>query len=266
MSNLLPVRLVERPWGRDVLPPPFVAPEGQRIGEVWFENFRGFAKLLIKYLFTSQNLSVQVHPSDAQAPGEGKEECWYVLDAEPGARIGIGLCEEASAEAVRRAALDGSIEQMLAWHEVAAGDFFYIPAGTIHAIGTGISLIEVQQNSDTTYRLYDYGRDRPLHLDEGLAVARTGPHPAELRRSLPDNGNVMLADGPCFRLDRIEGPPDAATRARYGGGLFLVIPLSKAVHVLDDHVQAGDCAIASFLDEISFAEDGVCLLAQPCTP
>lgn len=265
MSNLLPVRLVERPWGREVLPPPFAAPPGQRIGEVWFEPFRGFAQLLVKYIFTSEALSVQVHPSDAQAPGRGKEECWYIVDAEPGARIGIGFREETGADAIRKAALDGGIETMLVWHEVAAGDFLYIPAGTVHAIGAGISLIEVQQNSDTTYRLYDYGRDRPLHLDEGLAVARTGPHPATLRRRLPPGGSMTLAQGPSFRLDRIEGQPDAATLARYAGGLFHVIPLRDCVRVCDEQAAPGQCAIASAPGDILFAEQGLCLLAQPCS-
>ena len=90
-----------------------------------------------------------------------------MLDAEPGAVIGLGLTREVSREALRAAALDGSIESLLDWRPVTQGDLFYSPAGTIHAIGGGIALIEVQQNLDLTYRLYDYGRPRELHLDEG---------------------------------------------------------------------------------------------------
>lgn len=264
MSSLLPMRMVERPWGRDALPAPFVAPAGQRIGEVWFEPFGGFAQLLVKYIFTSQALSVQVHPSEQQRPGHGKEECWLVIDAEPGARIGIGLREEADAATVRAAALDGSIESMMAWYSAQAGDFFYIPAGTVHAIGAGISLIEVQQNSDTTYRLYDYGRDRPLHLDDGLAVAQLCPHPAALRTRPGIAGPASLADGPWFRLDRIAGAPDADIRRRYGAAPLLAIPLQGHARVAGERIEPGQCAMASGIDSLSLEADAQCLIAQPC--
>jgi mannose-6-phosphate isomerase len=98
----------------------------------------------------------------APAGERGKEECWLVIAAEPDAKLGIGFDQALSAEAMRKAALDGSIENLLTWHPARPGDFFYIPAGTVHAIGAGIGLIEVQQNSDITYRLYDYGRPREL--------------------------------------------------------------------------------------------------------
>jgi len=140
----------------------------------------------VKYIFTSEKLSVQVHPNDAQAgrAGEfdtGKEERRLVIDAEPGATLGIGFKEPISADAMRAAALDGSIADLLAWHPVRAGDFC-IPAGTVHAIGAGVSLIEIQQNSDITYRLYDYGRPRSLHLDKGVAVARGELYDPTFRR------------------------------------------------------------------------------------
>lgn len=261
VTCLLPVRLVERPWGRERLPVPFVAPVGRRIGEVWFEPPRGFEQLLVKYIFTSEALSVQVHPSDAQAPGRGKEECWLVLDAEPGARIGVGFCEEIGAEAIRAAALDGSIEALLGWHEVAPGDFFYLPAGTVHAIGAGVSLIEVQQNSDVTYRLYDYGRHRDLHLDEGLAVARGSPHAHGLYRRLPGHGHAILSVGPPFRLDRIDGSPDAGTVSRYGEKPLLVVPLAGDVRVGGESVAMGNCGFALSLAEVE--NSGMALIAQP---
>lgn len=266
MSNMLPMRMVERPWGRTKLPAPFVAPAGQRIGEVWFDPPAALDQLLVKYIFTSQALSVQVHPSDEQLPGHGKEECWLILDAEPGARIGIGFRDELDVAAIRGAALDGSIEQLLAWHPVAAGDFFYIPAGTVHAIGAGLSLIEVQQNSDTTYRLYDYGRDRPLHLDQGLAVARTGPHPAALRRHIAGPQGASLANGPPFRIDRIAASPDEATRRRYAGGPLLVIPLNGAVELGGQRIDQGNCALAADIADLAVKEGAYCLIAQPCTP
>src|SRR5205823_13170573 len=100
----------------------------------------------------------------------GKSECWYILEAEPGAVLGLGLTREAAADELRAAALDGSIEELISWRPVRAGDFISVPPGTIHAIGAGISLLEIQQNADVTYRLYDYGRPRELHLDDGIAV------------------------------------------------------------------------------------------------
>lgn len=263
MSAILPVRMVERPWGCDSLPAPFVAPAGRRIGEVWFEPPAALDALLVKYIFTSEALSVQVHPADGQAPAghRGKEECWLILAAQPGARLGIGFCEAIDAAALRAAAQDGTIEHLLSWQPVAAGDFFYIPAGTVHAIGAGISLIEVQQNSDITYRLYDYGRPRELHLDAGMAVARGEPYPAALRLQVAADGAETLVDGPHFRLDRLDGPPDAATAARYCGPL-LVIPLDGQARIGGHPVNGGECALAQRLDQVAIT--GRCLIAQPC--
>ena len=265
MSALLPTRMVEKPWGRDVLPAPFVAPKGQRIGEIWFEPPPALPQLLIKYIFTSEKLSVQVHPSDLQLPGHGKEECWLVIDAEPGAALGVGFREEIGAEAMRVAALDGSIEQLLEWHSVTAGDFFYIPAGTVHAIGAGVSLIEVQQTSEVTYRLYDYGRPRELHLDEGIAVALGEPHPAALRQHLPRRDSASLANGPPFRLDRLAGATDAAMCARYGDAPVLAIPLDQPVTIGSEVVAPGSCGLARSLGAIGFANRGLCLISQPCS-
>ncbi len=264
MTQLLPTRSVAKPWGKDNLPAPFTAPAGERIGEVWFEPPPDLPQLLVKYIFTSEALSVQVHPSDAQLPGHGKEECWLVVAAEPGARLGIGFIRTVSAAEMRAAALDGSIEALLKWHTVSPGDFFYIPANTVHAIGAGISLIEVQQNSDITYRLYDYGRPRELHLDEGLRVARRETYPAQWRSHLPEHGPAMLVDGPLFRLDRLDGPADAATAARYGGAPLLVIPRSTGVSLGDRVIGTGECGLAYSLDDLEMSEGAKCLIAQPC--
>lgn len=263
MSALLPTRMVERPWGRDRLPAPFAAPAGEKVGEVWFEPPPALDALLVKYIFTSEALSVQVHPSDFDAPPgkRGKEECWFVIAAEPDAKLGIGFKAPISPEAMRRAALDGSIEDLLQWHPARAGDFFYIPAGTVHAIGPGLSLVEVQQNSDMTYRLYDYGRPRELHLDAGIAVAQGLPYPRLLHCAVPENGAVSLVDGPHFRLDRLDGAPDPETVSRYEGAL-LVIPLDGEAEVQSHLVRSGECALAEQIGDVSFA--GRCLIAQPC--
>lgn len=264
---LLETRTVEKPWGKDTLPSPFTAPAGKRIGEIWFEPPQDLPQLLVKYIFTSEKLSVQVHPSDTQTEAkglgkQGKEECWLVIDAEPGAVLGIGFDEALDEDTMRRAAQDGSIENMLTWHEVKPGDFFYIPANTVHAIGGGVSIIEVQQNSDITYRLYDYGRPRELHLEEGMAVAKGEPYDMGRHLTLPAEGDVALADGPYFRLDRVDGLPDRETVARYHGCL-LVIPREGTARVEGEAVEPGQCALAHSLDDVVFDPDGSCLIAQP---
>lgn len=264
MTGGLPIKQVEKPWGKDVLPAPFSAPAGQRIGEIWFEPPAELSELLVKYIFTSEKLSVQVHPSNAQRPGHGKEECWLIIDAEPSATLGIGFREPIGEDAMRAAALDGSIERLLEWHSVRPGDFFYIPANTVHAIGGGVSLIEVQQNSDVTYRLYDYGRPRELHLDEGIAVARGEPYDEACRKTVPARGNAVLVEGPLFRLHQAEGSPPAETAALYGAAPLLVIPREGPVAIGGREVAPGGCGLALDLGEVAFATSGVCLLAQPC--
>lgn len=266
MSAALPVRQVAKPWGRDVLPAPFLAPEGERIGEIWFEPPPELPGLLVKYIFTSEKLSVQVHPSDAQRPGHGKEECWLIIDAEPGASLGIGFREPLDAGEMRKAALGGSIERLLEWHQVKAGDFFYIPANTVHAIGAGVSLIEVQQNSDVTYRLYDYGRPRELHLDEGVAVALGEPYAAGNRARAPLGEAVRLVDGPLFRLDQVTGAALARIAADYERAPLLVIPRDDVARVARQDIAPGQCGLAQSIDEVVLSAQGTYLLAQPCTP
>lgn len=269
MSAVLPIRQVEKPWGKDVLPAPFTAPVGERIGEIWFEPPANLPELLVKYIFTSEALSVQVHPSDAQtlAKGigrQGKEECWLIVAAEPGATLGIGFDEAIGQDAMRAAALDGSIEKLMTWHAVSPGDFFYIPANTVHAIGAGVSLIEVQQNSNITYRLYDYGRPRELHLEEGMAVARGERYDlARWHRTVAPNETATLVDGPLFRLEQVIGSPSAAVAARFSGPL-LVIPRVGTATVGGEPVTPGGCALAESLDAVGFEGEGVVLLAAPC--
>ncbi len=267
MSAGLPTRQVAKPWGRDSLPAPFAAPPGERIGEIWFEPPPAVPQLLVKYIFTSEALSVQVHPSDAQAPGHGKEECWLVIDAEPGARLGIGFDRAIGAEAMRAAAIDGSIEQMLTWHDVRGGDFFYIPANTVHAIGAGVSLIEVQQNSDVTYRLYDYGRPRELHLDQGIAVARGETYDrGRWHCTVGGREAITLVNGPLFRLDQVVGQPDEVCAARFGTGPLLAIPRAGGINVGGEPVAPGSCALLEHVSALSVPDGAVVLLAQPCAP
>ncbi|MFC3100559.1 class I mannose-6-phosphate isomerase [Altererythrobacter lauratis] len=263
----LPTITVEKPWGRDILPAPFQGPPGQRIGEIWFEPPPELPELLVKYIFTSEKLSVQVHPDDDQAEAaglgrQGKEECWLVIDAQPGAQLGVGFDVPLDAEAMRAAALDGSIEHLLTWHDIAPGDFFYIPAGTVHAIGAGVGIIEIQQNSAITYRLFDYGRPRELHLDAAIAVARGMPHDPALRRRVPCNGTAALVDGPHFRLDLVDGQLPANVRGRHDGKL-LVIPLAGLAGVAGASVQPGQCALADRLDDVDVCDGARLLIASP---
>ncbi|MBU3076292.1 class I mannose-6-phosphate isomerase [Sphingomonas quercus] len=208
----LETKRVEKPWGRRDLLPGFgdVPEDGEPIGEIWFEvpgQPDPGPELLIKYLFTSERLSIQVHPDDAAARAagypRGKDEAWVVLGAEPHASIAIGTLQVMDREALRAAALDGSIEQLVDWKAVKVGDVYYSPAGTVHAIGPGLTLVEVQQNVDLTYRLYDYGRPRELHLDEGIAVSNPVPYVATtIARERHRPGHLILADGPAFVLER----------------------------------------------------------------
>lgn len=204
----LKTRRVEKPWGREDLWPGFedVAPGGEPVGEVWFQpEDGGDPELLVKYLFTSEKLSIQVHPDDAEAQARGyprgKDEAWLILAAEPDATIAVGTLEPMTSDELRASALDGSIEHKVDWKAVRAGDFFYSPARTVHAIGPGLTLIEVQQNVDLTYRLYDYGRPRELHLDDGVAVSDAVPYIAA-HLPEPRGSRTILADGPKFVLER----------------------------------------------------------------
>jgi mannose-6-phosphate isomerase len=255
--------MVEKVWGRTQLPSPFAAPEGKRIGEIWFDPAAPCEALLAKYLFTSEKLSVQVHPSDAQAPQglSGKEECWLVLDADDDARLAIGFKESIDADAMRAAALDGSIEHLLDWHPAKRGDFFYLPAGTVHAIGPGLSLVEIQQNSDITYRLFDYGRPRELHLDEALAVAQGTPHDPKLRRNIDLGQSARLVEGPHFQLDYCVGTPSSELIERYDGPV-LVMPLDGSVIADEVIIEAGHCGIVCTLAASAFSDQGASLIAQ----
>jgi mannose-6-phosphate isomerase len=171
----------EKLWGATNLAPWFPNSE-TRIGEVWFET--DALPVLVKFLFTTKKLSVQVHPEDDYARrhhhSRGKTEMWHILAAGPGAKIAAGFLGNLTADQLRSASISGEIETLLQWFDARPGDTFFIPAGTVHAIGAGLALCEIQQHSDITYRLYDYGRPRELHLDHGIAVSRREPYSARV--------------------------------------------------------------------------------------
>ncbi|MEN3749371.1 class I mannose-6-phosphate isomerase [Sphingomonas sp. HF-S3] len=245
-ATMLATHRVEKPWGRMRLYPGFPDPAADQdpVGEIWFQT-PGDATpdLLIKYLFTSEKLSVQVHPNDEQAHAaglpRGKDECWVILDAEPDSTIALGTKEPISREQLREAALDGSIEHLLDWKPVKAGDFFYSASGTIHAIGAGITLIEVQQNSETTYRLYDYGRPRELHLDQGIAVSDPVPYQPHPMPGRVEADRTILVEGPKFVLERWPGGHRAITLP--DGVTGWLIPVRGEGVVDGIPWRAGDC-------------------------
>jgi mannose-6-phosphate isomerase len=229
-------------WGRPQLPEwaAVESPGPEPVGEIWFEDERGDdAELLVKYLFTSERLSIQVHPGNeaARAAGyrRGKDEAWLVLEADPDAEIGIGLTREVSSEELRSAALDGSIEQLLDRRPVKGGDVFYSPAGTIHAIGPGLVLLEIQQNVDLTYRLYDYGRPRELHLDEGVAAAVAGPFRAACEAGEVEPGRELIAGGCAFALERWQGPWQGHVEA----GSAVLIPMKSSCALGGEMAEPG---------------------------
>ncbi|HZE81867.1 MAG TPA: type I phosphomannose isomerase catalytic subunit [Candidatus Polarisedimenticolia bacterium] len=249
MPDLYPLLLQpqfhERVWGtRDLTP--FYAREvtGAPIGEAWLTGddccvtngslkgrtlgelanqfgarFLGDAArdasrfpLLIKFLFPTEKLSVQVHPDDEGAAkvGQpcGKTECWYVLRAGAGAQVGLGLKAGTTKAEVEAAIREKRMEHLLNWIGVHEGDMIYVDAGTVHAIGAGVVIVETQQNSDTTYRLYDYGRPRELHIEDGLRVTKEHTHAGRVVAGQPQiepgKEQINLVTSPCFIVDHFK--------------------------------------------------------------
>ncbi len=184
--------------------------------------------LLLKFLFPHEKLSVQVHPDDAQAlrvnQPWGKTECWYVAHAKPGAQIGLGLKPGATVAQLEAAIHEKRAEELLNWLNVYTGDMIYVAGGTVHTLGAGSVIVETQQQSDTTYRLYDYGRPRELHLKDGLAAVRehvasgkvVRPAPVQIRGS--KNRQAALIAAPYFVVDMFEmkEPQELNTRDNSG--------------------------------------------------
>lgn len=248
------VRAMPKPWGvRDLQPWSSVDGTGNAVGELWFERADSSAPipaLLLKLLFTSAPLSIQVHPDDtfARAMGmpNGKSEAWYIISAEPGAQIGVGLNRRITPQELHAAITNGSIVDLVQWRPVAKGDVIFIPAGTIHALGAGIVLAEIQQRSDTTFRLFDYGRERELHIDNGVAVANAWP-----LRSPPDPirltvERTVLIASQHFVLERIDLPK--------GSSWALLAEAETWVLALDGHAAIGLAAVS--MGQAIFAAGG----------
>lgn len=211
-------KIVERPWG----------------GEVWYTAEEELP-LLIKFIYTHQALSFQVHPGDAYAAehhgSRGKTEMWYIVSATPDAKIALGFREAVTPEQLRQAALSGEIERLVNWVVPKAGDAFFTPAGTVHAIGAGIELWEIQQNSDITYRLFDYGRGRELHLEHAMNVTnleRGDPGPVPL----PVSSEYFYTERMTFARS-IDYEPDS-------GRFHILIVVSGRGTIGGEAFEAGD--------------------------
>jgi mannose-6-phosphate isomerase len=159
---------------------PFFGEVPRPVGEVWYLADHELP-LLVKLIFTSQRLSVQVHPDEGDGAPAGKTEMWHILEARPGAAIALGFREPITRERLAETSRTGEIEQLLNWIPVQPGETYFTPAHTVHAIGDGIVLCEIQQNADITYRLWDYGRPRELHVDQAVSIADLSVHPGAAR-------------------------------------------------------------------------------------
>jgi mannose-6-phosphate isomerase len=250
MSDLYPFLMQPlfdpRPWGTTDLSPIYSQRFSEKIGESWLtgdhcqiqngplagkslaeladqykRELVGVAPredsrfpLLAKFLFPHEKLSVQVHPDDddARAIGQpcGKTECWYVAHAGPEAEIGLGLKAGISRTEFEQAILENHAEDLLNWIKLSAGDMIYVAGGTVHTLGPGSIIVETQQQSDTTFRLYDYGRPRELHLEHGLRVIKEQPGSGKVKPqqfSKPGmNGNraLPLVSSSFFNVERFE--------------------------------------------------------------
>ncbi len=184
--------------------------------------------LLLKFLFPHEKLSVQVHPDDEAAltVGEpwGKTECWYVAHAKPGSKIGLGLRPGVTRRQFEQSIHESRAEELLNWIDISAGEMIYVAGGTVHTLGPGAVIVETQQQSDMTYRLYDYGRPRELHLKHGLTVVKEKVASGKVVRAaaLDLNGSKnrkeCLIAAPYFSVDHfdLKGPHEFATSDETG--------------------------------------------------
>ena len=291
MSDLYPLLMTPlfdpRPWGTYDLAPIYSKKFDEKIGESWLtgdnckvqngalagKSLSEFATqykrelvgdapvdegrfpLLAKFLFPHEKLSVQVHPDDddARAIGQpcGKTECWYVAHAEPGAEIGLGLKAGVTREEFERSIQENRAEELLNWINVKAGDMIYVAGGTVHTLGPGSIIVETQQQSDTTFRLYDYGRPRELHLKDGLRVIKEKVGSGKVKprpfAGLDRNGNhpLPLVASTYFVVQRFDLEKEGAAEfsARDHSSVQIVVAIEGA-----GVLQAPDC------DPVRFAK------------
>src|SRR6201987_3511647 len=288
MQGFIPFRLAPyfrtRVWGFNDLSPWYdYKTSGEPIGEVWLtgemcaaetgplqgqslknitaaqgEALLGKGRageefpLLIKILFPKEKLSVQVHPNDAMAQkyGEprGKTECWYALDAKPGACVALGIKTGVTPEQILAAIKSASLEDLLEMIPVAKSDLLFVDAGTVHALGPGVVMLETQQTSDLTYRMYDYGRPRELHLEKSLEAMRVKTRAGKVPPRTVD-GHSVLIDEKYFEIEHWElptGDAPAGLTANTGAVQILYVATGEICLSADagDSVPVGRCQLA----------------------
>jgi mannose-6-phosphate isomerase len=223
--------------------------------------------LLLKFLFPHEKLSVQVHPDDEQAlrVGQpwGKTECWYVAHAKPGAQIGLGLKPGATVRQFEESIQQNRAEEFLNWVNVYAGDMIYVAGGTVHTLGPGSVIVETQQQSDTTYRLYDYGRPRELHLKDGMAAVKEKVSSGKVVRAAPTqilggkSRHAPLVAAPYFVVDMFEAkePLQLATRGEDGRSSVQILVAIEGCGVIE----------APGMDPVTLAK-GDAVIIPACIP
>jgi mannose-6-phosphate isomerase len=290
MSPLYPFLLIpifdERPWGVRDLRPVYTRVVKEPIGESWLtwgdskiangpfsgrtlgEIAREYRRelvgtaavfqdkfpLLVKFLFTSDKLSVQVHPDDtgAQRVGQpyGKTECWYVLEANAGAQVALGLKPGVTLAAFETSIRRNHAEDFLNWINVHPGDMLYVTAGTVHTIGGGLVLVETQQSSDITYRLYDYGRPRELHIQEGLAAVKLDSLAGKVVPGTTGDSHILVRS-PFFQVEKMK----------------LTSPLESSVSAASPHilvaVEGAGMVESAGMEPVSFAK-GEAIVVPAC--
>ena len=288
MSELFPFRLAPyfrtRIWGFHDLAPWFdYKTDGEPIGEVWLtgemckvatgafagqslqaitdqqgQELLGTAlgdgefPLLIKLLFPKEKLSVQVHPDDAMAgkygAPRGKTECWYALDAQPGAQVALGIHEGVTCEEIRAAIKAATLEDLLEMVPVQKGDMLFVDAGTVHAMGPGVVILETQQTSDLTYRMYDYGRPRELHLEKSLEAMRLKTRAGKVPPQSVNRHSVLI-DEKYFEIERwsLDHGGEFSSLTASAGGVQMIFVADGAIRVSADGGDAfsvGRCELA----------------------
>ena len=245
-------RLLPKPWGsHDLHPWSSLRLGTAAVGEIWFERTETDAPdsaLLLKLLFANEALSIQVHPDDAFARSiglaHGKTEAWYILSATSNAKVAVGLKWRPTTQQLRTSIEDGSVVDMVCWHPVRSGDIVFVPAGTIHAIGPGLVIAEIQQRSDATFRLFDFGRQRELHVDNAVAVAHAGPADAQTESRRLTDARTLLMACPYFVLERIDLAPESNWLLNAASETWLL--------VLSGHARVGPMSLS--IGETAFLE------------
>jgi mannose-6-phosphate isomerase len=266
------VQAVGKPWGvADLHPWSGIDGSGDTIGELWFQRADRDAPipaLLLKLLFTSEPLSIQVHPGDAFARSiglpNGKTEAWYILSATPDARIAAGLKRRLTAQELHAAIQDGSIAGLIQWRPVSKGDVISIPSGTIHAIGAGIVLAEIQQRSDATFRLYDYGRQRELHENNAVAVSDAGPVQTQSDPRRLTAERTALITSSHFVLERFDLPANSSWALNADRETWILVIDGRA-RIGPNNVAVGDVVfVEADRAGIKIGPDGMsALIAYP---